>query len=75
LKLWTPHGGAPGGGLAFGEFPGAERQAGFGPELVSDARDAGSDVFVFRTREGKLVSARIHSRAGARVVIDYVLLR
>ena len=73
LEFSVPYGGAMAGGLAFGEFPDTERQKAFGVKIESDDRNAGADRFVFKTVDGKLVSARIVSREYPKIVIDYVL--
>ena len=42
-------------------------------QIDSDTRTEGSELFVFKTKNGKLVSARVAERDFPRIAIDYVL--
>lgn len=75
LAFVAPYGGGLATGLRFGEFPGDGWEGELGQEFGSDVRGGNSDVFLLKTRDGKLVSARIRSRVHPRIMIDYVLRR
>ena len=59
FALDTPHGSAPAGGLAFGEFPAVGDPRPFGTRYDADARERARSVFLLRTSGGALASVRI----------------
>lgn len=72
FALDTPHGSAPAGGLAFGEFPAVGDPRPFGTRYDADARERARGVFLLRTSGGALASVRIRVW-GHEPEFDYVL--